>query len=92
LSTTTTNTIPEAILEWWQIALYAVTMVVGFILGTARQRWTQEQLQIKVAALESRLTALEQSSGIDSRTLLVVQTELTHIRSALVEIKAKLEA
>lgn len=90
--TTSTTNISESILEWWHVLIYAATMFIGFILGTAKQRWTQEQLQLRVAALETRLVSLEHAANVDSRAVLVMQNELTHIRSALVDIKAKLEA
>ena len=87
-----TSNVSDTILEWWHILLYLGTLFIGFILGTAKQRWNQEQLQARVQALEARLSNLEQTAGLDSRTLLVVQNELTHIRSALGDIKIKLEA
>lgn len=81
----------EVFLDWWSFIVFVGSLVFGFVLGTAKQRWTQEQLQVRVQALEMRLERLEQASGVDSRTLLVLQTELTYIRSSLAEIKQKLE-
>lgn len=36
MATSTTN-ISESILEWWHVLIYAATMFIGFILGTAEQ-------------------------------------------------------
>jgi chaperonin cofactor prefoldin len=82
----------NGILQWWEILLFMGTMIVGFVLGNAKQRWTQDQLQNRVLALEKRIEDVERHTNTDSRSLLIVQNELEHIRSTLNDIKNKLEA
>ena len=81
----------EVFLDWWSFTVFVGSMVIGFILGTAKQRWTLEGVQLKVVALEKRLAELEGLAGRGERAILVIENELGHIRSALGEIKNKLE-
>jgi hypothetical protein len=82
--------ITDVVHEWWSFGVFVVSLIVGWLLGNARQKWTQEQTQTRVQALELRLAKLEQLSGVDSRALLVVQTDVAYIRAALNEIKQQL--
>jgi hypothetical protein len=92
MSSINTNTATESLLEWWHVLVFAATMIIGYILGDAKQRWTQEQLGIKMTALEKRLDEIERSTDADSRTLGLLGNDLSHIRTALAEIKTKLGA
>jgi hypothetical protein len=82
----------ERFLDWWSFVVFVGSLVFGFVLGTARQRWTQEQLQIRVAALEKRIDDLERSTDTDSRQLGLVANDLHHIKEAIADIKTKLGA
>jgi hypothetical protein len=87
-----TPTLTEGLLEWWHVLVFMGTLVIGFILGNAKQRWTQDQQQERIMGIERRLSEMERSFNLDSRAVLVLQAEMAHIRSALVDIKNKLEA
>lgn len=87
-----TSSMAESFLEWWHIAVFAVTTIIGYALGTAKRGWTIDQLQSKLTALEGRIDALTKSTDADSRTVGLLGNDLSHIRSTLVEIKQKLEA
>jgi uncharacterized membrane-anchored protein YhcB (DUF1043 family) len=89
---TTTTTPADFILDWWSFAAFAGSLVVGFLLGTAKQRWTQEELQKRVVALEARLDKIAHTMNLDSRDVLVIKNEITHMAQTLADIKAKLEA
>lgn len=79
------------ILEWWHVLVFMGTLVIGFILGNAKQRWTQEQLQQRVISLEHQVRDLSKELNSGGRDVLIIKNELTHISLALVDIKTKLE-
>jgi hypothetical protein len=91
MANTPTTALTEGLLEWWHIAVFAVTSIIGYALGTAKRGWTLEQLQLKIALIEKRFEDLERSTDADSRTLGLLGNDLSHIRASLADIKAKLE-
>lgn len=83
--------VTDTLLEWWHVAIFAVTTVIGYAVGTAKRGWTMEQLQAKLTSLEDRVNTLARSTDADSRTVGLLGNDLTHIKGALAEIKQKLE-
>ena len=81
------KTFTEIIQDWWSFVVFVGTLVVGWLLGSAKTTWTLKHAVDRINKMETEIHDLKSASDLRNVNIAVIKNDVDNIKTTQSEMK-----